>query len=546
MAQTVLQELLDRVGDMSPEAKAAVTKDAVEATRHLIWVPNPGPQLDAWNCEADELFMGGSAGGGKSDLSIGLALTQHKHSLILRRFTDDARSLAERAMDIVGSRDGFNGQQLRLRVGDNRVIDFGGCKEETDKQRFKGTPHDLIFFDEIADFLESQYEFIIAWNRSADPGQRCRVVAAGNPPTTSEGIWIIYRWGAWLLPDHPNPAKDGELRWYTTGSDGNEIEVDGRGPHLIGGEQVIARSRTFIRAWLSDNPDLSATDDYKAVLAGLPAELRDAYRDGKFDASLKDNPHQVIPAAWIRAAQDRWEPTPPYGIPMCAIGVDVAQGGSDDTVFARRHDGWYAPLIAVPGRETPDGPSVAGRVLAIRRDGAKVIVDMGGGYGGSTYDHLKANEIPVLGYKGAEKSIRRTSDRQLRFVNKRAEAYWKFREALEPGQFQGSPIALPADPVLVSDLTAPTFEVGPNGIKITPKKDLTKRLGRSPDKGDAVVMAWFDGARASTHSQEWRPDQRVGGQVWKRHPQVDFGPRHHHLGTSNRTSAPRVVTTRPR
>jgi hypothetical protein len=35
----------------------------------------------------------------------------------------------------------------------------------------------------ITDFTESQYRFITGWNRSTDKGQRCRVVATGNPPT---------------------------------------------------------------------------------------------------------------------------------------------------------------------------------------------------------------------------------------------------------------------------------------------------------------------------------------------------------------------------
>lgn len=125
-------------------------------------------------------------------------------------------------------------------------------------------------------------------------------------------------------------------------------------------------------------------------------------------------------------------------------------------------------------------------------------------------------------------------------------AHWRFREALDPGQDGGSPIALPPDPILVSDLTALTWELTPHGIKITPKKDLVKRLGRSPDRGDAVVMSWFDGARAATHIQEWRPDQRVGGPSYKRHPQVNFGPRYRRIGSSSMSSSPRVVLRRPR
>ena len=42
------------------------------------------------------------------------------------------------------------------------------------------------------------------------------------------------------------------------------------------------------------------------------------------------------------------------------------------------------------------------------------------------------------------------------------------------------------------------------------KKDVVKLLGRSPDRGDAVVMCWYTGATAATHYQEWRSDQGSG------------------------------------
>src|SRR6478752_6567613 len=52
-------------------------------------------------------------------------------------------------------------------------------------------------------------------------------------------------WGPWLDRTHPNPAKPGELRWFTT-INGEDREVDGPGPHMIDGQPVMARSRTFI------------------------------------------------------------------------------------------------------------------------------------------------------------------------------------------------------------------------------------------------------------------------------------------------------------
>jgi hypothetical protein len=85
---------------------------------------------------------------------------------------------------------------------------------------------------------------------------------ASNPPTTAEGLWVVKYWGPWLDITHPNPAKPGELRWFTTVA-GEDREVAGPGPHLIYGEPIYARSRTFIRATLSDNPDLATPQSWQ-------------------------------------------------------------------------------------------------------------------------------------------------------------------------------------------------------------------------------------------------------------------------------------------
>ncbi len=43
-----------------------------------------------------------------------------------------------------------------------------------------------------------------------------------------------------------------------------------------------------------------------------------------------------------------------------------------------------------------------------------------------------------IAYKGSEASNARTADRKLGFTNKRTEAWWKFREALDPSRPGGS------------------------------------------------------------------------------------------------------------
>ena len=180
-------------------------------------------------------------------------------------------------------------------------------------------------------------------------------------------------------------------------------------------------------------------------------------------------------------------------------------------VIAARYDGWYAPMIEVPGKEIPvdrAGGYCAGIVTSHRRDRSIIVIDMGGGYGGPMYEHLMANEPPthealIRRYRGAEGTTRRSVDGGIRFTNKRSAAIWLFREALDPGQPGGSSIALPMDPRLVADLTAPTFRPTPNGVEVETKEKVCARLGRSTDRGDAVIMSWFEGPRALTNAADW-------------------------------------------
>lgn len=498
MTSATLADLkaIERLIDALPTKQREALAQMAATKGHLSkWEPNPGPQEKAYHSEADELLFGGEAGGGKSDLLIGLALNEHKRSRILRRINQDVSELGDRLLEIVGSDDGFTKHPVTWRGPDGQMIEFRGCELERDKQRFKGKARDFIGYDELADFLESQYVFINTWNRSVDPGQRCRIVGATNGPTTAEGLWITRRWAAWLDPNHPNPAKDGELRWYLT-MDGQDVEVDGPGPHEVRGKMVRATSRTFIRSRLEDNPDLADTD-YGDRLESLPEDLRRVYREGDFTVGLKDDDWQVIPSAWIEAAMQRWTPRAPEGYAMTAMAVDVAPGGGDKRVIAARYGGWYPPLN-VAREADPTGRKTAGAVVEVRRDNCPVVVDLGGGWGGDAAIAMKDNGIAVCTYMGLSPSRAKTRDGKLYFFNLRAETIWRFREALDPTQEGGSVIALdPNDPELKSDLASFRWEPvrvhDGQGIKIWTKERIKELIGRSPDRGEAVVMCLAPG-----------------------------------------------------
>jgi hypothetical protein len=104
----------------------------------------------------------------------------------------------------------------------------------------------------------------------------------------------------------------------------------------------------------------------------------------------------------------------------------------------------------------------------------------------------------MAGAVKASGANRRTwRDGGLRFYNRRAEAWWRFREELNPDQPYGSPIALPPDASIKANLAAPRWELTARGIKIEDKAEIRKRLGRSPDDGDVIVMCLSEGAKAA-------------------------------------------------
>lgn len=500
----LLGEILASLSALPPAELKKAQELVKSGTKGKRWIPNPGPQTDAYFSEADCLLYGGEPGGGKSQLILGLAFNEHERSLIMRREYGDLDRLIEDALKLNGGRQGFNGSPPpRLRVSDKQIINFRAAQRIGDEQSTMGQGRDLLGIDEATHFAESQIRFLMGWVRTETPGQRCRTVLATNPPLTAEGLWVTKMFAPWLDPKFPFVAQPGELRWVVSDEDGNDEWVDGpNDTREIRGKTIRPTSRTYIPASVKDNPYYAATD-YERQLDAMPEPFRSQLMGG-FRTAFKDAENQVIPTAWIHAAQQRWQKDPPAGVPMCSMGVDCSGGGVDPMVIAARHDGWFAPLVVIPGKELPMerlGSHGAGLVVRHRQDNATVIVDMGGGYGGPVYEHLFKNiggHEFVKVYKGAAGSGGRTRDRKMSFHNKRSEAIWRFREALDPDQPGGSCIFLPPDQELVADLAAP--EADPNFmakgiIKVKSKEDVCADLGRSTDKGDAVVMAWSEGLK---------------------------------------------------
>jgi hypothetical protein len=210
---------------------------------------------------------------------------------------------------------------------------------------------------------------------------------------------------------------------------------------------------------------------------------------GEFHASDEDS---VIPLAWLEAAIERWHDwdragRPEIGAPGARwTGVDVGRGG-DETIFAGR-DQHVVTLEA--GDRSRDTMKTAARASA--REG-RAIIDVTG-IGAGVFDRMREAGARPLGYAGAGKAPTRDRSGKYGFTNVRSAAYYHLRELLDPSY--DPVICLPPNELMISDLTTPRWEITsgvPPKIKVEPKEEVVKRLGRSPDRGDSVVMVmWAD------------------------------------------------------
>lgn len=434
---------------------------------------------------ADEIFYGGAAGGGKTDLLIGMATELHQHSVIFRRTYPNLLGIMRRTRELIGT-DYENKSEKAHNLPDGRSIEFGAMQHEDDKKNWQGRPHDLKGIDEIPELSKTQYEFVTGWLRTTNPGQRVRIVATGNPPMDEEGNWIIERWRAWLEPTYHDPAEPGELRWYAT-IEGQEREFKTGDPIVMDGETIYPLSRTFIPAKVDDNPYYAQDNRYKSILQSLPEPLRSMLLHGDFQAAKKPNPFQVIPTDWVLAAMKRGRETEKPVTPLTAVGVDPVWGGNDNLAISKRYDNWFDEVKTYPGAVAKDGPTSTELIRQEVGDEIPGYINIDViGVGSSTYDFMKGVYDMVSPVNAAEGSEYRDKSQKLKMRNMRAEYHWRMRDALDPET--GDNIFLPDDRELLADLCAPRYQVSASGVLIEDKDKIKERIGRSPDKGESVML----------------------------------------------------------
>lgn len=248
---------------------------------------------------------------------------------------------------------------------------------------------------------------------------------------------------------------------------------------------------------------------------------------GEFYAADEDC---VIPLRYAEAAMERWKQWDRAGRPgmngRVVIACDVARYGTDKTCIAERQ-GWMIHTIEQFSHS--DTMTTTGRIRAkLTAPSMMAVVDVIG-IGAGVVDRLRELGRRVVAFNSSAKPMMGThtlmdGSGEFGFINLRAAAWWGLREELDPSAQPacdcpgGDPsdhncwkccesLGIPEDIQLMGDLTAPHWKITSGSkIQIESKDDIRKRLGRSTDMGDTVVMAaWYRGGVSTSEDDifEW-------------------------------------------
>lgn len=234
----------------------------------------------------DEVLYGGAAGGGKSDSLLAFAFLRRmsipkSRGLILRRtFPELQRSLILRSQELwTGTGAVWQEQRKRWVYPNGSIQEFGYCEADRDVHQYQSAEYEDILFDELTQFSEYQYLYLLSRLRTTKPGVRTLVRGATNPGGLGH---------AWVKERFIDVAP-----WNTRYTD----------PHT-------GLTRRFIPAVLDDNPHLDRAQ-YERLLDALPEEERRALRYGdwdffrgrvypEFDRQIHVIEPYPIPASWPR------------------------------------------------------------------------------------------------------------------------------------------------------------------------------------------------------------------------------------------------------
>ena len=281
---------------------------------------------------ASEVLFGGAAGGGKSHgqvidaLIIALKYPGSKQLILRRSFQELDKSIVRTVMDMYPKElFTYNSSSHTGRFKNGSLIDFGYLAAENDVYQYQSAEYDIIRFDELTHFTETQYTYLISRVRGANNFPK-QIKSSTNPGSIGH---------AWVKKRFVDPSPP-DVEFY--GEDGMK--------------------RIFIPSKITDNYALMKKDPaYQKRLEALPEKDRKAllYGDwdifeGQYFSEFRTEDHVIdpfpIPKEWRRyRAID-------YGLDMLAclfVAVD-----STGCAYVYKETGGSNLPIGVAGKQVID------------------------------------------------------------------------------------------------------------------------------------------------------------------------------------------------
>lgn len=352
------------------------------------------------------------------------------------------------------------------------LVAFGRKPAENNPTSFHGihAPDVLVIVDEAAEFPKGLFDAL----KGALGNERARLLMLGNPMDSLSEFAKVCAPG--YQPKH------------------NVISISAFSTPNFTGEDVSEEARIGLVSplWVEERKLDWGEDSplYKSkVLAEFPENTDDV----------------LIPLSWIKAAQARWN-ADAFETEECydvELGCDVG-GGNNKNIICKRK-GRRAKIVV--DNNNPDTMKTLEYLLTeIEREpqtlSAKIDA-IGIGHGASdrakqiATDQVIKREQPdyarcaslVIGVE-----IGRTGTDPVHYANYRAEGFWLLRELFKEGSSSDRTdgIAIdPSDEQLAAQLSSLKYKYSAGRIQIESKKEMLARRMPSPDRADALMLAFL-------------------------------------------------------
>lgn len=365
---------------------------------------------------------------------------------------------------------------------DGELVAFGFSPADTDETAVQGihAPHLLVVVDEAGGLSQTLGVAL----ESLMTGGHTRLLLLGNPPTDNEDSWFERACNSDLYNVIPIGAYD------TPNFTGEESGICRSCPPAVA--EHLVSTHLVDEEWVQD-----VINEFGEDSAFVEARVHARFP--------RMSSNRAIPYGWLEATLENETPLDGEKI---RLGVDVAADGGDEFVIAWA-DGYKGTIRhRSSGSANANPVDVAGMVLEQIRAAEQVhrerqikepvvvkVDSIGVGWGVTgilkRWRDEQMHSAIIVAVNVAERA-----KESGKFNNQRAEMWWNFRTLVQP--ISGADgvkhnLRLEVDTKALAQLSGPTYKSDSSGrIVIESKKDMKRRGMNSPDRAEALLLAFYE------------------------------------------------------